>query len=1066
MFERKFTYSADADEFNLQLAYDAYWKEGKKRILILMQTVPTLSLKERSLLGPAIVRNTVVNSIKYARKLADSWGAQTEGTQFAVANFNATKHLQLKGRARQDAEVGFAKRAHEIIERLKPTHVLVSGDTAAHHMIGLPYHEYQRGWVVKKDGIKWAGTLDLDDLIKNDGEHADLLGFWCRHLASLWLGRLPWDLKDVTPTPVYCGTEDKAMLALDIIEKRIGAGDWIGMDMETRSLNVLDNPIYTIQFATQNKPDRGFVIPLDHPMTPFDADEIKRIKLRIRQLMVRKDLKLITMNGAFDIRNLRVQLRIPIVWGQVYDIQAGEHLLDENTYSLKDVGPAQGDLGSLLTSYGNAFYKSAKFGKSDRMSIGTLPPDNADVLLYSSMDVVCMQHMRKAQIKRAATMEHAGGPYGPIFEKHVIHIMGDTIQTLSHLKQDGSYADVNYLQAQKANDSDINREMATESRKLRNLEVGRQANRVLLREAGHKAKGLFENREEWIFSLSKPMHKIKLFIETMGLEELDVSEKTGLPKINKEFIAHYMGQHEAVEILHNWSKRAMLYRTFIKAWHHTLTHDPDALKDRTIKADYSFWKVATGRLSSSRPNLQQIPSRGPLAKIVKRAFVAPPGHMMVRFDYSAHEVRMWSVVSGDKKLAEAFKMGLMLRQKLIKDPANEEIRKELKTKGDIHIQNVYRFWKKWVSKDDPLRDSVKAIIFGLLYGKSAKSMGKDVGPRALARKRIHALKDTLYLAADSDLTPAEVIKLANSLKKKDAEAFADDKKARAFIGECVKNVKQEIKTLRATLSTEKADEKADTKYAQDIIDKTLQEFADGARWTDRMKELAEKHFYVYSPIGRRRHLYSALIGDEKITSRALRQGSNAPIQGFASELGVKAGRLITKAYYTEAKKLLSRIAPERTVWNTRLKSARLVHDACYFAVPYCMVLPLIHMLQYQATFGLEKAVEEELGVSFTVVPEIEVEVGFCDTETIKWDWTFPHLFDSIRTSVEDSAKKGFVAEPVDEVLEEIFAPYRDKKVRKYLNEKYPILNVEGMEPHALEALKAFDTKAKQAALTP
>lgn len=1058
MFEKKFQYGEGAKDFNLMLARDHNWDDGEKRVLIVLEVVPTLCLKDKSLTKPAIVRDTLVNSIRYAKGLAESYGANIDGIQWAVVNFNAGKHMHLPPAQRHDAELGFAVRVNEIIERLKPTHVLVSGDKASGHLIGLQNQVYKRGWVTDKNGVLYTGTLDLDSLIKNHGENANLLGVWCRNLANLLLGRLAFDISHVTPTAVYGGTLEKANRILDIVQKRIDAGDHIAFDTEGKNLNVLDNPIYTVQFATENKPDRGFVIPIDHPMTPFNAGEIKHLKRRLQAIFSRADLKLITQNGAFDARQVREQFRLPIISGDIYDIQAGEHLLDENTYNLVDVGPGMGGLDAFLCSYGNDFYKNAKFGKEDRTTTGTIRPDDADFLKYCAMDVVALQYIRFCQLKRASLVRHAQGPYQPIFEAHMRHIMSDTVHTLSHLRQDGSYVDMKYLRAQLAEDSDINREMALASRKLRSTEVGRATNKMLLTEAGWRAKTLFKTEDPWIFSLNKPAHKVKLCIEQLGLEPLSLTD-SGQPQVDKTFIAHYKGQHKELEMVDSWQKRNKIFGTYFKGWHKRLTSDSDGMKDFTIKADYGFWGVNTGRLSSYKPNLQQIPSRGNLSKMVKRSFTAPPGHMLVRFDYSAHEVRMWSVVSGDEKLAAAFRMGLELRQKLIQDPTNAEIRKEMKQKGDIHIQNVFRFWKKWVSKDDPLRDAVKAIIFGLLYGKSAKSMGKDIGPKALARKRIHKLKDRLFLAMEKDLSESETLGLANILKKEDAERYTDQKAAKAFIAECAKQIKAEISELRAGLGSEKADEKEDTKYAQSVIDKTLEEFDKGAKWTEDMKELATKDFYVYSPAGRRRHLFAVLTGDETIISQQVRRGSNAPIQGFSSELGVKAGRLINKAYYKEAEKILKRIAPERTVWDTRLKNARLVHDACYYAVPYCMVLPLYHILQYQATFGLEKATEEGLGLKFTIVPEIEVEIGFCDTTTIKLDWTFEHLLESVRKSVVDGVKEGFVTENADEVIEEIMSPYRDDKIRKYLNQKYPVLNVPNMDGHVKRAIAAFDKAA-------
>jgi DNA polymerase I-like protein with 3'-5' exonuclease and polymerase domains len=86
---------------------------------------------------------------------------------------------------------------------------------------------------------------------------------------------------------------------------------------------------------------------------------------------------------------------------------------------------------------------------------------------------------------------------------------------------------------------------------------------------------------------------------------------------------------------------------------------------------------------------------------------------------------MWGNQSGDKAVAESFLVGYRLRQEFIKNPT-DELRKELKTKGDFHIQTVYHMFKVWIEKSDPKRDAQKQITFGVIYGKSARTLGRDL----------------------------------------------------------------------------------------------------------------------------------------------------------------------------------------------------------------------------------------------------------------------------------------------------------------------------------------------------
>ena len=129
-----------------------------------------------------------------------------------------------------------------------------------------------------------------------------------------------------------------------------------------------------------------------------------------------------------------------------------------------------------------------------------------------------------------------------------------------------------------------------------------------------------------------------------------------------------------------------LISSYVVGWSKKIGETLDSEEDSCLRA--SFGLVTTRRLCSFSPNLQQIPSRGPLAKYLKRAFAAPYGYLSLAYDLSAHEVRMWANQSGDEALADAFRAGQKLRKAWIQNPT-EDIAKELSTKGDIHIVNIY-----------------------------------------------------------------------------------------------------------------------------------------------------------------------------------------------------------------------------------------------------------------------------------------------------------------------------------------------------------------------------------------
>jgi DNA polymerase-1 len=115
--------------------------------------------------------------------------------------------------------------------------------------------------------------------------------------------------------------------------------------------------------------------------------------------------------------------------------------------------------------------------------------------------------------------------------------------------------------------------------------------------------------------------------------------------------------------------------------------------------------AATGRLSSSDPNLQNIPIRTELGREIRRAFIAEPGHVLISADYSQIELRVLAHMSGDPALLEAFTTNI-----------------------DIHERTAMKvFGPHSGLSDHELRRRAKIINYALLYGKQAFTLAKDIG---------------------------------------------------------------------------------------------------------------------------------------------------------------------------------------------------------------------------------------------------------------------------------------------------------------------------------------------------
>src|SRR5262249_43820908 len=127
-------------------------------------------------------------------------------------------------------------------------------------------------------------------------------------------------------------------------------------------------------------------------------------------------------------------------------------------------------------------------------------------------------------------------------------------------------------------------------------------------------------------------------------------------------------------------------------------------RDGRIHTTYHQAGAATGRLSSSDPNLQNIPMRSPQGREIRRAFVAQPGHVLVGADYSQIELRVMAHLSGDPNLIEAF--------------SRDE---------DVHASTARKIFGLGERVPPKLRSRAKIVNFGIMYGMGARSLSSQMG---------------------------------------------------------------------------------------------------------------------------------------------------------------------------------------------------------------------------------------------------------------------------------------------------------------------------------------------------
>lgn len=390
--------------FNVKIPIYKNWKAAKKRILLVMGHVDTEDLQAKRLLT-STAGEVITNVIDYAKKWASPLIKEAKvPTAYAAINYNYFKSYHLDSDRDEIANKLFAKRVNRFIREYNPTDIIIVGDRAALYLLPKINNVLnKRGWVHNVNDVRVVNTIDISRCYntssdENNSEEdwddyesaaeeeavkmANVLGYVARNIASIFIGKLPFDLSHVQPNPKLVNTIEKFDKLMDHIE----SASIIGVDTETTNLNRITNTLLTLQLATSSKV--GFVIPIHHKDSPFSASQLAYIKNRIRNWLMRRvefdvdDPKyLILQNGKFDLTVLRQALGIPFIYWPIYDLMAGEFEHDENISALRKFGTSAGTLDQIFCSYGNDFYYQAAFGKSDRVTIVSSEL-NRDVLNY------------------------------------------------------------------------------------------------------------------------------------------------------------------------------------------------------------------------------------------------------------------------------------------------------------------------------------------------------------------------------------------------------------------------------------------------------------------------------------------------------------------------------------------------------------------------------------------------------------------------------------------------------------------------------------------------------------
>ena len=201
------------------------------------------------------------------------------------------------------------------------------------------------------------------------------------------------------------------------------------------------------------------------------------------------------------------------------------------------------------------------------------------------------------------------------------------------------------------------------------------------------------------FNIGSPMQLSHVLFDAMGLPTKGLKKtKRGYYSTNAKVLSDLARDHEIVRLILDWREKSKIKSTYLD------TLGPLRRGDGRVHTTYNQTITATGRLSSSDPNLQNIPTRSELGRTVKTAFSAGEGSVFLAVDYSQIELRLLAHLSGDEHLVRAFNEG-----------------------EDFHAETAARVFGVPVSEVTPdLRSRAKAVNFGIVYGQQAYGLSQSL----------------------------------------------------------------------------------------------------------------------------------------------------------------------------------------------------------------------------------------------------------------------------------------------------------------------------------------------------
>ncbi len=442
------------------------------------------------------------------------------------------------------------------------------------------------------------------------------------------------------------------MAALDRWIARLEAAELFAFDTETTDVNVMNAELVGVSFSVQA--GEAAYVPLAHRY-PGAPDQLDRdtVLARLKPLLEDERPKLIGQNIKYD---MSVLARYDIaIHGIAFDTMLESYVLDSTA--------SRHDMDSLALKYlGHKTITYDEVTGTGKSRINFSEVDTETATRYAAEDADVTLRLHQTLWPRIATT--------PALVKVLREIEMPLVPVLSRIERHGVRLDTAMLREQ------------SHFLGTRLQELEREAHAL----AGQP------------FNLASPLQIQSILYDKLGLPVLRKTPK-GAPSTAEEVLEELALDYPLPRVILDHRGVAKLKSTYTDKL-------PEQVNARTGRVHTSYHQAvaATGRLSSSDPNLQNIPVRTEEGRRIRRAFVAADGTTLISADYSQIELRIMAHLSGDAGLIRAFESG-----------------------ADVHratAAEVFGVAPDAVSDDQ--RRNAKAINFGLIYGMSAFGLARQL----------------------------------------------------------------------------------------------------------------------------------------------------------------------------------------------------------------------------------------------------------------------------------------------------------------------------------------------------